>query len=176
MGCFTDPHFLRGTENPKKPEATGSAGRCEPGVGGSPTHTLCPACFSHPLCRPDPGLFPEERNPRVSQGAIRWFGSAHGAHTGLFGAGSGTFPTLGGNPPQRAIHPRETRCFSVRRRRVLRTRGFLTDQATGLVLHTGAQQAGLVFFPVVSTSELVCFVYSWAESVSSRNSRTVGGT
>ncbi len=40
----------------------------------------------------------------------------------------------------------------------------------------GAQQAGLGFFPVVSTSELVCFVYSWEESVSSRNSRTVGGT
>lgn len=65
MGCFTDPHFLRGTEIPKKPEATGSAGSCDPGVGGSPTHTLSPACFSHPLCRPEPGLFPEERNPML---------------------------------------------------------------------------------------------------------------
>lgn len=65
MGCFTDPHFLLGTEIPKKPEATGSAGRCDPGVGGSPTHTLSPACFSHPLCRPEPGLFPEERNPML---------------------------------------------------------------------------------------------------------------
>ena len=102
MGCFTDPHFLRGTEIPKKPEATGSAGRCEPGVGGSPTHTLCPACFSHPLCRPDPGLFPEERNPRVSQGAIRWFGSAHRGPHGPFGVGPGTFPTLGRNSAHRA--------------------------------------------------------------------------
>ena len=89
-----------------------------------------------------------------------------------------------------------------RKRRVPRTRGFLRERAVGSVPHTGAhtgllglgrvlslhweetphtgphgaQQAGLVFFPVVSTSELVCFVYSWAESVSSRNSRTVGGT
>ncbi len=156
MGCFTDPHFLRGTEIPKKPEATGSAGSCDPGVGGSPTHTLSPACFSHPLCRPEPGLFPEERNPMLFR----------------------------------------------RKRRVPRTRGFLRERAVGSVPHTGptraffglgwvlslpweetphtgphgAQQAGLVFFPVVSTSELVCFVYSWAESVSSRNSRTVGGT
>ena len=89
-----------------------------------------------------------------------------------------------------------------RKRRVPHTRGFLRERAVGSVPHTGptraffglgwvlsppwgetphtgphgAQQAGLVFFPVVSTSELVCFVYSWAESVSSRNSRTVGGT
>lgn len=155
-GVFYRPTLFACTEIPKKPEATGSAGRCDPGVGGSPTHTLSPACFSHPLCRPEPGLFPEERNPMLFR----------------------------------------------RKRRVPRTRGFLRERAVGSVPHTGptraffglgwvlslpweetphtgphgAQQAGLVFFPVVSTSELVCFVYSWAESVSSRNSRTVGGT
>ena len=125
-------------------------------------------------------LFRRKRRVPHTRGFLRERAVGSVPHTGptraFLGLGRVLFPTLGGNPPQRAIHPRETRCFSVRRRRVLRTRGFLTDQATGLVLHTGAQQAGLVFFPVVSTSELVCFVYSWAESVSSRNSRTVGGT
>ena len=56
-GVFYRPTLFACTEIPKKPEATGSAGRCDPGVGGSPTHTLSPACFSHPLCRPEPGLF-----------------------------------------------------------------------------------------------------------------------
>ena len=96
-GAFYRPTLFAEGKIPKKPEATGSAGSCDPGVGGSPTHTLSPACFSHPLCRPEPGLFPEERNPMLFR----------------------------------------------RKRRVLRTRGFLTDQATGLVLHTGRNRRGL---------------------------------
>ena len=86
-GVFYRPTLFACGKIPKKPEATGSAGRCDPGVGGSPTHTLSPAPLSHPLCRPEPGLFP-----------LAWFW----AHTGLFWAGPGTFPTLGKNPAHRA--------------------------------------------------------------------------
>lgn len=45
-GVFYRPTLFACTEIPKKPEATGSAGRCDPGVGGSPTHTLSPAIIS----------------------------------------------------------------------------------------------------------------------------------
>ena len=101
-GAFYRPTLFACGKIPKKPEATGSAGRCDPGVGGSPTHTLSPAFLSHPLCCPDPGLFPEERNPRVSQGAIRWLGSAHRGPHGPFGVGPGAFPALGRNSAHRA--------------------------------------------------------------------------
>ena len=77
-------------KSPKRPALPGAVIRC----GRSPTHTLSPACFSPSL----PALiraFPEERNPRVSQGAIRWLGSATGAHTGLFGSWTGCFPRPG---------------------------------------------------------------------------------
>ena len=113
-GVFYRPTLFACGKIPEKPEATGSAGRRDPGVGGLLTHTLSPAHLSHPLCWPDPGLFPEERNPmffrrkrRVprTRGFLRErvVGSVPhtGAHTGLFWAGMGTFPTLGRNSAHR---------------------------------------------------------------------------
>lgn len=112
------------------------------------------------------------------------------------------FHTLSAGLIRAFFRRRETRCFSAGKDGCRAPEGFSGSEplarfrtqgptraffGLGWVLslpweetpHTGphgAQQAGLGFFPVVSTSELVYLVYSWAESVSSRNSRTVGGT
>ena len=71
----------------KKPEAPGSAGRCEKGTGRSTAPPLCPAPFSHPFRCPYPGLFQP------------W---PYGAEFGFCGLGTGRFPTLGRKPPHRA--------------------------------------------------------------------------
>ena len=73
---------------PKKPEATGSAGRCDPGVGDSPTHTLSPAYFSHPLLWPYSGIFQP---------------CPHGAIFGFFGLGRVVSPSCG-EPPHTGPH------------------------------------------------------------------------
>ncbi len=52
-------------------------------------------------------------------------------------AGTGPFPTWGGNSPHRPSRGGETRCFSERKRRVLRTRGFLPEQAMACSATTG---------------------------------------
>ncbi len=41
----------------KKPEAPGSAGRCEKGTGRSTAPSLCPAFLSHPFCCPSLAVF-----------------------------------------------------------------------------------------------------------------------
>ncbi len=83
-------------ENPSKPEATGSAGRCEPGRGRLTAPSLCPACESHP--------FP---------GRQMWFSqlALYGAEFGLLGIGSGTFPTQAGNPAHRPRGPEKPGAF-----------------------------------------------------------------
>ena len=100
----------------------GSAGHCEPGVDGLPTHTLCPAFLSHPFCCPFPGPF--------STGLTR-------AQIRALGAWGGSFPYPGGKSRTQALTGRRNPMLFRRKRRVLCTRGFLSDQATGLVLHTG---------------------------------------
>ena len=64
----------------KKPEAPGSAGRCEKGTGRSTAPSLCPAPFSHPSRCSYPGIF----STLPLWGRIR-----------LFGAWCGSFPHLG---------------------------------------------------------------------------------
>ena len=71
----------------KKPEAPGSAGRCEKGTGRSMAPSLCPASFSHPSRCSYPGIF----QPCLC-----------GAEFGFLGLGAGRFPTLGRKPPHRA--------------------------------------------------------------------------
>lgn len=110
----------------KKPEATGSAGRCEPGRGRLTAPSLCPACESHP--------FP---------GRQMWFSqlALYGAEFGLLGIGSGTFPTQAGNPAHRPSQPRETRCFSEGKNGCCAPEGF-SGSSRRLGLAHGGQQEG----------------------------------
>lgn len=112
----------------KKPEAPGSAGRCEKGTGRSTAPSLCPAPFSHPSRCSYPGIF----STLPLWGRIR-----------LFGAWCGSFPHLGEKTAPQALTGQRNPVLFHRKRRVLRTRGFLSDQAIGLVLHTGRNRRGL---------------------------------
>ena len=107
----------------KKPEAPGSAGRCEKGTGRSTAPPLCPASLSHPLLLP---------YLRAVFNLAR-----HGAEFGPWGPGVGSFPYPGGKSRTQALTGRRNPMLFRRKRRVLCTRGFLSDQATGLGLHTG---------------------------------------
>ena len=64
----------------KKPEAPGSAGRCEKGTGRSTAPSLCPASFSHPLYWLYSGIFQP---------------CPHRAEFGFLGPGAGPFPHPG---------------------------------------------------------------------------------
>ena len=110
----------------KKPEATGSAGRCEPGRGRLTAPSLCPAPFSHPFRCPYPGIF----STLPTQGRIR-----------LFGACGGSFPHPGEKTASQALTGQRNPVLFRRKRRVLRTRGFLRERAAGSVLHTGPNLA-----------------------------------
>ena len=112
----------------KKPEAPGSAGRCEKGTGRSTAPSLCPAPFSHPSRCSYPGIF----STLPLWGRI-W----------LLRPWNGSFPHPGEKTASQALTGQRNPVLFRRKRRVLRTRGFLTDQATGLVLHTGRNRRGL---------------------------------
>ena len=71
----------------KKPEAPGSAGRCEKGTGRSTAPSLCPAVISHPLYWLYSGIFQP---------------CPHRAEFGFLGPGAGPFPTLDAKPAHRA--------------------------------------------------------------------------
>ena len=112
----------------KKPEAPGSAGRCEKGTGRSTAPSLCPAPFSHPSRCSYPGIF----STLPLWGRI-W----------LLRAWNGSFPHPGEKTASQALTGQRNPVLFRRKRRVLRTRGFLSDQAIGLVLHTGRNRRGL---------------------------------
>ena len=90
--------------------------------------TLSPAPFSHPSRCSYPGIF----STLPLWGRIR-----------LFGAWCGSFPHLGEKTASPALTGQRNPVLFRRKRRVLRTRGFLSDQAIGLVLHTGRNRRGL---------------------------------
>lgn len=83
--------------------------------------TLSPAPLSHPFCCPSLAV-----SSRLDTGP----------NSGLEGLG-GSFPYPGGKSRTQALTGRRNPMLFRRKRRVLCTRGFLSDQATGLVLHTG---------------------------------------
>ena len=112
----------------KKPEAPGSAGRCEKGTGRSTAPSLCPAPFSHPSRCSYPGIF----STLPLWGRI-W----------LLRPWNGSFPHPGEKTASQALTGQRNPVLFRRKRRVLRTRGFLSDQAIGLVLHTGRNRRGL---------------------------------
>ena len=112
----------------KKPEAPGSAGRCEKGTGRSTAPSLCPAPFSHPSRCSYPGIF----STLPLWGRI-W----------LLRAWNGSCPHPGEKTASQALTGQRNSVLFRRKRRVLRTRGFLSDQAIGLVLHTGRNRRGL---------------------------------
>ena len=112
----------------KKPEATGAAGRCETGAGRSTAPARCPATLFHLSRCSYPGIF----STLPLWGRI-W----------LLRAWNGSFPHPGEKTASQALTGQRNPVLFRRKRRVLRTRGFLTDQATGLVLHTGRNRRGL---------------------------------
>lgn len=156
MGCFTDPHFFRvakSRKSPKRPALPGAVIRVWAVYRSTPFHLLVFHTLSVALNR----AFFRRRETRCFSAGKDGCRAPEGFS--------------GSDPLARFRTQGPTRAF-LGLDRVL-------SPPWGETPHTGphgAQQAGLGFFPVVSTSELVCFVYSWAESVSSRNSRTVGGT
>ena len=139
----------------KKPEAPGSAGRCEKGTGRSTAPSLCPATLFHPSRCSYPRLFQRRETRCFSAGkdgccAPEGFsGSEPQARFCTRGriwflrAWNGSFPHPGEKPASQALTGQRNSVLFRRKRRVLRTRGFLTDQATGLVLHTGRNRRGL---------------------------------
>ena len=128
MGRFTDPHFLRRAKSRKSPKRPALPGAVSRVWGGSPTHTLSRALFSHPSRCSYPGIF----STLPLWGRI-W----------LLRAWNGSFPHPGEKTASQALTGQRNSVLFRRKRRVLRTRGFLTDQATGLVLHTGRNRRGL---------------------------------
>ena len=132
----------------KKPEAPGSAGRCEKGTGRSTAPSLCPATLFHLSRCSYPGIF----STLPLWGQI-W----------LLRAWNGSFPHPGEKIASQALTGQRNPVLFRRKRRVLRTRGFLSDQAIGLVLHTGRNRRGLGLCcwaqksrcPVLSDSGLV---------------------
>ena len=127
-GVFYRPTLFACTEIPKKPEATGSAGRCEPGVGRfTDPHPLTCFFFTPSLL----AIF-GDFSTLPTQGRI-W----------LLRAWNGSFPHPGEKIASQALTGQRNSVLFRRKRRVLRTRGFLSDQAIGLVLHTGRNRRGL---------------------------------
>ena len=99
----------------------GSAGHCEPGVDGLPTHTLCPATLFHLSRCSYPGIF----STLPLWGRI-W----------LLRAWDGSFPHLEEKTASQALTGQRNPVLFRRKRRVLRTRGVLRERAAGSVLHT----------------------------------------
>ena len=124
MGRFTDPHFLRRAKSRKSPK--------RPALPGAVIWVWAvhrPTPFNLLLFFTSPGAL------------IRGFFQPClcGAEFGF----CGPFPHPGEKTASQALTGQRNSVLFRRKRRVLRTRGFLTDQATGLVLHTGRNRRGL---------------------------------
>ena len=116
------------TNIPKSLETTGIAGRGEMTRGPSTAPGLS-SCYSF---SPLPVLLSGD-----------FFNLAFVGPNSAFGACCGSFPHPGEKTASQALTGQRNSVLFRRKRRVLRTRGFLSDQAIGLVLHTGQNRRGL---------------------------------
>ena len=154
MGRFTDPHFLRRAKSRKSPK--------RPALPGAVIWVWAvhrPTPFNLLLFSPLPVLLSEAfstaRTQRFSAGkdgccAPEGFSGSEPqarfctrGQIWLLWAWNGSFPHPGEKTASQALTGQRNSVLFRRKRRVLRTRGFLTDQATGLVLHTGRNRRGL---------------------------------
>ena len=142
----------------KKPEATGSAGRCETGAGRSTAPALCPAFLSHPFCCPSLAVF-------------NWPDT--GPNSGLGGLGRVLSPPwgrtrhTGPNGGQQGASQSGLLLGAIKIPR--RSRGYFIDGQSPLLLAARAQRVGTVcqprscyLPPVNGPSLLRCFPSSSA--------------